>query len=134
VKATREAFVAAVSPVLADLDRQHPGVLRLELEPASSELQAWLWDPEGSGTGVYLGDGWDSEVDAVLELADKVQEAAIEAVWSATGRSNWPPCPEHPDAAPLEPGIHGSAAFWFCPHDNRAISAIGRLGLGASEP
>ena len=125
------AFEAAISPVMADLERQHPGLLRLAIEPEESELQAWLWESDGSGTGVYLGDGWDSPVDAVVELADKLQEAAIEAVWSATGGSNWPTCPEHPDGAPMGPGRYAGLAFWFCPGDGRAVCEIGRLGLEA---
>ena len=64
VKATRDAFEAAIAPVLADLDRQHPGLFRLAIEPEDSDLQAWLWEGDGSGTGVYLDDGWDSDVDA----------------------------------------------------------------------
>ena len=131
MKATRAAFEAAIAPVLADLERQHPGVLRLAIEPEESALQGWLWDQDGSGTGVYLGDGWDSPVDASVELADKVQEAAIEAVWSATGRGTWPVCSEHPDGAPMGPGRHAGLAFWFCSEDGRAVSEIGCLGVEA---
>ena len=127
VKAKREEFERAIVPVLADLERQHPGALRLELTPEESDLQAWLWDADGSGTGLFLGDGWESGIDAIVELADKVQEAAIEAVWGITGSSNWPACPEHPDGAPLSPGRHRGAAFWWCPRDRRAVAEIGSL-------
>ena len=99
------------------------------MEPEGSELHAWLWNGEGWGTGLVVGDGWDSEADAVVELTDKVQEAAIEAVWLRTGNSTWPPCPEHPDGTPLEPALHEGAAFWFCPNDHRAIAKIGTLGV-----
>jgi hypothetical protein len=133
VKATREAFERAIAPVLADLERHHPGVLRLALEPEDSELQAWLWEPDGSGTGVYFGDGWDDEAEAIVELTDKVQEAAIEAVWASTGNGNWPVCPEHRDGAPLGPAVHRGAAHWFCSHDNRAIAEVGSLGLTQDE-
>lgn len=127
MKATSEVFERTIAPVLADLERQHPGAIRLELTPAESDLQGWLWDADGSGTGIYLGDGWDSETDAVVELADKVQEAAIEAVWGLTGRSTWPACPEHPDGAPMSPARHAGAAFWWCPQDGRAVAEIGSL-------
>jgi hypothetical protein len=129
VKATPEVFARALAPVLADLDRQHPGVLRLTVEPEGSEVHAWLVNGEGWGTGLLLGDGWDTDADAVVELADKVQEAAIEALWLHTGNSTWPSCPEHPDGAPLGPVRHEGEAFWFCPYDRRAIAKIGALGI-----
>lgn len=115
MKATRTLFEAALRPVLDDLEREHPGLLRVEREPQESDLQAMLWEADGSGTGIYLGDGWASEAEAVAELADQVQEAAIEALWSATGKGAWPACAEHPNGPPLFPGLHDGRASWFLP-------------------
>ncbi len=127
VKASWEAFEAALQPVLSDLDRVYPGVFRVERQDDGSDLQAILWERDGSGSGVFMGDGWGSEVDAVVEIADKVQEFAIEAVWTLTGRGCWPPCPEHPDGRPLVPGVHDGRASWSCPVDDRVVAGIGDL-------
>lgn len=127
VKATWEAFEAALQPVLSDLDRAYPGVFRVERQDDGSDLQAILWEQDGSGSGVFMGDGCWPEVVAVVEIADKVQEFAIEAVWTLTGRGSWPTCLEHPDGRPLAAGVHESRASWFCPTDGRVIAPIGAL-------
>jgi hypothetical protein len=74
-----------------------------------------------------MGDGWWSEAEAVVEIADNVQEFAIEAVWGFTGCGGWPPCPEHADERPLVAGLHNGRASWFCPVDDRVIAPIGSL-------
>jgi hypothetical protein len=90
-------------------------------------MQALVVDQDGAGTGIYLGDGWSSTAEAVAEVADQVQEAALEAVWGFTGRGCWPACPDHPDGRPLGPGLHERSAAWICPTDGRVIAQIGFL-------
>lgn len=75
MKATREVFSKAAGPVMADVERQYPGLVHIVLEPDASEYEARLVARDGSGTGLYLGDGWDADVNAVLTLAELVQEA-----------------------------------------------------------
>ncbi len=113
-------FEAALRPVFDDLERAFPGLLRAERLPDDSELQILLLEPDGSGTGLYLGDGWLSDADAIVEVTGKVQEVALEAVWSRTGNGSWPNCPEHPDGSPLEIGLHDGRAFWFCSADGES--------------
>ena len=126
VYASRQRFQDAIAPVLADLERQHPGLMRVEMGGGGEDPQAMLWDSDGSGTGVWLSDSFD-RVDAVVYLADCVQEAAIEAVWGVTGRGVWPQCPEHPDAAPLAPVRFTQSPWWCCPTDGRMVAPIGEL-------
>ena len=130
MKAAWRFFESAIKPVLDDLERVYPGLLSVEREPPDSEMQAVLRDhQDGSGTGIWLGDGWSSAEDAVAEVSEKVQEAALEAVWHLTGVGIWPACPEHPVGRPLAAGLHRGRATWFCPTDGRALAAIGSLGI-----
>jgi hypothetical protein len=65
-----------------------------------------------------------------VELADKVQETAIEAVWGQTGKGGWPTCLEHPEGEPLGPALVEGRAAWVCRVDGRVVALIGSLGTG----
>jgi hypothetical protein len=114
---------AAVAPVIADLERAHPGVFRVEPAVGEEGVDALLWDTrDGSGTGLWLDTAWNVSPGEVVQMAGQVQEIAIEEL-----RRPWPPCPEHPGRPPLEPSAAGGRAVWTCPEDGRVIAEIGDL-------
>ena len=134
MKAAWLEFEAALAPILRDLHREHPDLLRVRPEVDDPDLSAWVIDQEGdgTGTGILLQEGWTLPAAAVCELADTVQEAAQEAVWAKTGSGTWPGCPRHPNGHPLEPGLHLMTAVWICYPDNVIIAEIGALGIARS--
>jgi hypothetical protein len=125
VKATWAALRAAAAPVLADLERSHPGCVRLERHDAVDEPEAVLWDadPDGAGTGLSLSDGHEEPWQAVLDMTDQVQEAVFEYLWQT-----WPECPDHANGHPLTPDGDAGRAVWRCPTSGRAIAEVGSLG------
>jgi hypothetical protein len=129
----REVFDQAIAPVMADIERQHPGLLRVVPEPESSELDAWLFESDGGGTGLCLDNDGSGHTADVLSMTAQVQEVAIEAVWGMTGHAAWPECPTHPDRSPLDVNAHGDRVYWFCPHDGHVVSEVGRLGLSPEQ-
>jgi hypothetical protein len=52
------------------------------------------------------------------EIAAKVQDDVIDAIWAA-----WPVCPGHGHPAEV------STSDWICPADRHRRAEIGRLGL-----
>ena len=126
-------LAATLAPLLRDLEAAHipsPRIQPSEWNPGSPS--AMLYGEDGSGWGISL------QADAprpeqLAQLADQVQEWAVEVLWS-TGRSAaWPPCPEHPDSHPLQPQVADeftdeAAAVWRCPKSGHVIAAIGGLG------
>ncbi|MGH3117926.1 MAG: hypothetical protein ACRDWY_07370 [Actinomycetes bacterium] len=121
MKVSQVAFRAAIAPVLADLDHDRPGLLRVDETPLDDDCHAWLRDGSGFGTGVYLSDALSPD-EAVAEVADVVQEAAIEALHGA-----WPSCPRHPDSHPLTAAMSRGEASWLCGRDGSFIAKIGQL-------
>jgi hypothetical protein len=134
VKLSRAAFDEALAPVMADVERQHPGLLRVAPQPESSESQARLVEPSGRSMELSLGDDDpDYHADAALDLTGQVQEFACEVVWTTTGRAGWPECPGHPRGHSLDFGRHGDRVFWFCPRDGHVVSEVGSLGLAGDD-
>jgi hypothetical protein len=119
----------AIAPVLADLERTRPGCVRLERVDGEEGIVARLWDTEtGSGTGLWLDDGVEP-LHAVLDMADCVQEVAMEVLWRA-----WPKCPQHPNGHPLELDVADDAALWACPETRVIIARVGELSEDAESP
>lgn len=129
----RDALDRGIAPVMADIERQHPGLLRVAApETASPGLDAWLIERGGGGTGLFLD--WDgTDLDAVLTMTGQVQEVALETVWGVTGNGAWPECPAHPQRSPLDFDQHEGRVYWFCPHDGHVVSEVGRLGLATDQ-
>jgi hypothetical protein len=125
MKLSQDKFSAAIEPALADLEREHPSLLRFEELPDDLEMHARLWDSTGAGTGVYLEA--DEGPMLVAEAAGHVQDAAMEALWREEMPTSWPSCPLHPDNHPLRPGQRDGSAVWLCAADDRAFGIIGSL-------
>ena len=124
MKASREAFHEAVAPVLADLDRDHPSLLRVAEEPVDSRCNAFVWDSTGAGTGISVSDAHEGP-DSIAEAAGQVQEAAVEALWREGKSTSWPPCPRHPETHPLAAAVRRGAAVWVCQATGQMIAIIG---------
>lgn len=124
VRAAWDTVEAAISPVMADLERTRPGSVRLERDDSNDGLVGWLRDAETvSGTGLWLAGDLEEPVDAVLEMAAQVQEFAIEVVlWRA-----WPRCPTHPTGHPLELAEANGSALWACPESGHVVAEVGEL-------
>jgi hypothetical protein len=128
----REVVDRALAPVMADIERQHPGLVRVVPAQDSPGVDAWLYERTGGGTGLYL-DSISSPLDAVLDMTGRVQEVVLESISGITGNGAWPECPTHPDRSPLDFGQHDGRAYWYCPHDGHVVSEVGRLGPPAEE-
>ena len=87
---------------------------------------AWLFDAEvGGGTGLWLGIGMPDDAppwEAVLDMAEQVQEVAFEVLWRP-----WPECPHHPNGHPLEPDAQEGQAVWTCPTGGDIVATVGEL-------
>ena len=119
----------ALAPVLHDLRATGAPLPRIEPSPWTGDLNrpgAMLRSPDGRGQGVAVTSG-RPRVEQVAEVADRVQEWAVEELWGQAP-TNWPRCPRHPDSHPLEARLRGGAAWWTCPRDDVAVSEVGDLG------
>jgi hypothetical protein len=128
-------LAAALAPLLRDLEAGGVPEPRIA-EPAPpffdpSEPGLMLYAPDGSGQGILLlADAPRPE--QLANLADQVQEWAVEALWSIGRSAVWPQCPEHPDSHPLKPLVADeytaeAAAVWQCPKSGRVVAPIGEL-------
>jgi hypothetical protein len=90
------------------------------------EAVLMIYGPDGTGMGLRIeGDGDDAW--QVADLADQVQEWAVEALWLGGLPAVWPECSEHPDTHPLAPLVKGGVAVWLCPHTGTIVASIGEL-------
>ncbi|GAA3935828.1 hypothetical protein [Actinoplanes auranticolor] len=122
-------LAAALAPILTDLGRPEgvlPEIRDKEWNDLPATASAYLFAQDGSGQGisVALGQPFHHQV---AELADRVQDWAVEALWSLGRPTNWPPCPRHPQSHPLAAVESQERAVWRCPADNVEIAAIGGL-------
>ncbi|MFC3573567.1 hypothetical protein ACFOZ0_09845 [Streptomyces yaanensis] len=119
-----DELTKALSVVLRDLAAQCP------VQPVVRDAEdggITLYAPDASGWGVYV---WpDSRPGARLaEIADRVQDWAVEALWAEGASAVWPPCPAHPDTHPLTATVVEGKAVWACPRSGVAVAFIGELG------
>ncbi|MGY1842204.1 hypothetical protein [Modestobacter sp. SYSU DS0875] len=124
-----EQLTRALAPVLADLVATGVPLPRIEAsdwtgDPGRAGAMLWRADGSGQGVAVTLGQPLDEQV---VEVADRVQEWAIEALWGSRP-TNWPPCPRHPTTHPLTPTLQDGEAVWACPRDTGVVSPVGGLG------
>jgi hypothetical protein len=119
----------ALAPVMQDLTTTGAPVPRVVDDgwaEGPTTASAMLWSSDGSGAGVSVTLGI-SRAEQVADVADKVQEWAVEALWPSAP-TNWPPCPHHPATHPLTAEVRDDAARWCCPKDGTAVAVIGTLG------
>ncbi|MFI5931026.1 hypothetical protein [Actinoplanes sp. NPDC051494] len=124
-------LVAALGPVLHDLGGLSGVLPEVRDEPwagAPGTAGVMLYASDGSGMGVAVTLGQARSVQ-VAEVADQVQEWAVEALWMLGRPTNWPPCPHHPAAHPLAPMEEGGRAFWTCPVSVVQVCEIGDLAV-----
>jgi hypothetical protein len=120
----------ALGPVLQDLQAQPVDELTLREsdDPAHVVLFA-----ASSGTAVAVPRqapavrAREGGVDAVIRLANLVQDAAVEALSAAGVTPVWPRCPRHPAVHPLEAQRVGDRPVWRCPTDKISVAEIGLL-------
>ena len=120
----------ALAPVLHDLAATGLTLPRFADDEGWSSLPelatAMLWASDGSGTGVRVlrSAPWPARV---VEVADQVQEWAIENVLWGGAETSWPPCPRHPRTHPLAAAVVAGRAAWTCPADDGVVAEIGGL-------
>jgi hypothetical protein len=84
-----------------------------------------VWAPDGSGSGIRIQ--WAAPLaDRVADIADQVQEVAIEALWHEGFSATWPECPLHPNSHPLEAVSIADRAVWRCPTSTEAVAEVGK--------
>lgn len=116
----------AVAPVFRDLRRATmavPQITEADWSGGPDVVTALLVSSDGSSTGVHVSRS-TTEAERVAELADQVQEWAIEQLWGH-GPTNWPPCTLHPNSHPLTATTRESLAVWACPIEDVVIAPIG---------
>jgi hypothetical protein len=119
----------ALAPVLHDLETTGgpvPQVVDEDWQDDPRWPSAMLRGADGSGMGIRVTAG-DPRPQQVAEVADQVQEWAVEELWR-NRPTNWPPCPQHPTTHPLAPEVRDGAARWCCPTDGTAVAVVGALG------
>jgi hypothetical protein len=119
---------AALAPVMADLRATGGPLPMVDDEDWVDDPEyasAMLRGPDGGGFGITVRLA-AAECDRIASVADKVQEWAIEELWSRSA-TNWPPCPVHPDSHPLAALNRNGVARWVCPSDSTALAPIGSL-------
>jgi hypothetical protein len=122
-------LTAALAPILSDLDRPAgvlPEVRDEEWNDLPATASAFLYAEDGFGMGIRVALG-RPPAEQVAELADQVQEWAVEALWFLGRPTNWPPCPRHPHNHPLAAAEVQGRAVWRCPAGDIEIAAIGGL-------
>jgi hypothetical protein len=115
-----EALRNALDVLLPELQRTSG------LRPRLEERGDWvmLLNQNGNGQGVQLrGRG---EPDELAQLADQIQEWAVEELWNQDRSATWPECPFHPNSHPLEPAVVAGTATWRCPRTSEALQPSGR--------
>ena len=107
-------FQAALEPVLRDL---RSCTVQPIVEPWPGEggvAGVWFREADGSGAVVEIRVRGRLE-EEIVDLADRVQDWAGEALNAARQSPVWPECPRHPDSHPVEARLIGDEPTWVCP-------------------
>lgn len=86
-----------------------------------------LWDSTHSGTGILCDDADEDLAASTYRVADRLQEAAVEALWGERKSAVWPECADHPNSHPLRAELRGEGVVWECPASSRRVAAVGEL-------
>ena len=125
-----EALAAALDVVLRDVDEPTRRLFTLEdkdwLVDDPRAFGCFLRAVDGSATGVCVS--LDDQPGArVSDLADRVQDFMVEALWSCGLDATWPHCPRHPRGHPLAARSFAGEPVWVCPSTSTVIGRIGEL-------
>ena len=105
--------------VLSDLpERLRPAVERVPERDQGDRLCVLLNRRWGIDLQ-YRGD----DIERLTDIADQVQDWAVEDRWERGEPAVWPECPAHPDSHPLR-ALGGA---WHCPKTGERVAAIGEL-------
>jgi hypothetical protein len=117
-------FAGTLEKVLRDLQAQCAVQPHIRADDAYGIM---LFAPDGSGQGLTSPPG-GTAAERLANLADQVQEWAVEALWSEGASAVWPQCPTHPDTHPLTATVRMDTAVWVCPKKGTTLGRIGELG------
>lgn len=123
------ALRQALQPVIRDLQRDGlvlPVIEDREWASIPDQPSTMLRSADGSSTGISVSRSI-AAAERIVAVADQVQEWAIEEQWARRAATNWPRCPQHPDAHPMAARTVDQTAVWICPASEQVISAIGEL-------
>lgn len=101
-------------------------VVREERDPVDGSDWVMLYEPDGSGAGVWVSE-YASAAERVAELAEQVKDWAVEALAAQLKPAVWPECPAHPDSHPLDAGVVRGVAVWSCPRTRQVVAPVGEL-------
>ena len=122
-----ESAVVAMAPAFEDLVHTCPVPASIVDEPWSEHGPSlMLMAPDGSGMGLWVDLSLEA-AERVAQVAEQVQEWAVEALWGAGLAAVWPSCPTHPDTHPLKATVLAGKPVWLCPVDETDEAPIGRL-------
>ena len=116
-------FSEALETVLRDLRAQCAVRPRIRVDDSYGIM---LHAPDGTGQGLTSPLG-GTAAERLADLADQVQEWAVEALWSEGAPAVWPHCPAHPDTHPLAATVVAGTAVWVCPKSGATVARIGEL-------
>lgn len=119
-------------------DALGPEVVRILARDLRTDVQAtvkiemredgffWVILPDGTGVGLVRDPSNVGIVADLVQGADQVSEVVQEAL-APFGRSNWPECPAHPGAHPMQARNVDGAAVWLCPANRDVVARVGCL-------
>ena len=121
-------LTAALDPILADLAGEANVVPEIR-ESNWAGPQSLCADLSFDGAGVVgiMTTKGATHSTQVADLADQIQDWAVDVLFSARRSPVWPRCPEHPDSHPLKPTESDGRAAWVCPVSSKVVAQIGLL-------
>lgn len=134
----RPETVAVLGPILRDLassgvdvrvDEDWQPSARHDPDPSTTVM---VWTPDGSGTGVLVGEpGAPVDVEALYLASDAVHDAVVEARWAMGLSTAWPPCAWHPGGHPMILRVHDGKVVWTCSTVGTVACCLGDLCSGS---
>lgn len=119
--------MAAVSPAVNDAGLSLPEgtILFREHEDGDGYFGVLTND---LGTAVVMRLPADAQIpEAVVAMADIVQEVVRPMLDEPGGSRHWPPCPDHPSEHSLQAAVEDREPTWLCPMSGERVARIGGL-------
>ena len=117
----------ALAPVLRDVASTTDLVVLVE-DGDWTDLgpSAYVGTLDHGQTGVYYSEGMPDH-EAIAALTNQIQEIVVESIGGRA--SNWPICPDHPSAHPMEAVVLERETWWTCPSNGASVVRVGDLRL-----